>query len=616
VTATARPLPPDEMPPAAPPPPTFTRRERVFAMVGVLLALLLAALDQTIVSTAGPAIQRDLRIAPATYPWITTAYLVASTVMVPVYGKLSDLFGRKPILLAGVAIFLAGSLLCGLAPSVLPLIAFRGVQGLGAAALFTSTFAVIADLFPPAERGKYTGFIGAVMAIASVVGPVVGGVITDAFGWHWVFFVNLPIGAVALWFIATRMPTLHLTRVAGRRPRVDVAGALALVVAVVPLLVALSLGRGARAAAATGGFAWGSWPILGMFALAAAGLVAFVLIERHVDEPLLDFGIFRDRIIGLGTMAVFLLGAGFLTAVVFLPLFLVNVIGISATRAGLTMMPLTFGVVVGSIGSGQIVARVGRYRALMLGSLLLLCAAFLVMGFTLTPETTSLGVTLRMVLVGLGIGPTFPIYTLIIQNAARPQEIGVVTAALTFARSLGQVIGVSVLGTVFAATLTGSMERNVAAALRDVPPGARALVARVVPMQGGAPDGESGPVVAFDAETARARIRASVAEGSAVLSGTTGSHAVVPDGGARGGPGVRTPAMGRPAAVAPGATPEDVSAAVAVVDRLGRGIRTAFTEATERLYRLGFFLALAALLISLGIPEIRLHSRPAAAPVE
>ena len=574
MTAPARTLPPDETPSEQAPPHTFTRRERVFAMVGVLLALLLAALDQTIVSTAGPAIQRDLRVAPSTYPWITTAYLVAATVMVPVYGKLSDIFGRKPILLVGVAVFLAGSLLCGLAPSVLPLIAFRAVQGLGAAALFTSTFAVIADLFPPAERGKYTGFIGAVMAIASVVGPVAGGVITDAFGWHWVFFINLPIGAVALWFIATRMPRLHLTRAPdGHRPRIDVAGALALVVAVVPLLIALSLGRGGRAVAA-GGFAWGSWQILGMFALAAVGSIAFVLIERHVDEPLLNFGIFRDRAIGHGTAAVFVLGAGFLTAVVFLPLYLVNVVGISATRAGLTMMPLTFGVVIGSVGSGQLVARIGRYRGLMLGSLVLLCVAFLVMGFTLSPETSQLGVTLRMVLMGLGIGPTFPIYTLIVQNAARPQEIGVVTAALTFSRSLGQVIGVSVLGTVFAATLTGSMERHVAVALRDVPPAARVLVGRVIPVHGASAEGASAPVVAFDAGAARARIRAgAAARGSAA------------------------------------ATPADVEAAVAAVDRLGYAIRVAFTDATERLYRVGIFLAVAALLISIGIPDLRLHAR-------
>jgi EmrB/QacA subfamily drug resistance transporter len=444
-------------------PHALTRRERVAALTGVLLALLLAALDQTIVATAGPAIQRDLLVSPATYPWITTAYLVASTVMVPIYGKLSDLFGRKPVLLAGVSIFLTGSLLCGLSPGVGMLIAARAVQGLGAAALFTSAFTVIADLFPPAERGKYAGLIGGVMGIASVVGPLVGGVLTDAFGWHWVFFVNLPVGAVAIWFITQRMPHLATGTAAagGRRPRIDYAGVAMLVLGVVPLLVALTLGGGARVAGAHG---WTSWRVLTLLALAAAGIVGFVLVERRATDPILDFRLFRSPTVGLGTASVFLLGAAFLAAVVFLPLFLVNVIGVSATRAGLTMTPLTFGVVTGSIGGGQIVARTGRYRVLMLLALAVMCTGFAVMGFTLAPGTTQLEVTLRMVLIGLGIGPTFPIYTLIVQNASDPRDLGVVTAALTFSRSLGQVVGVAVLGSLFAATFAGSLAAHGAGA--------------------------------------------------------------------------------------------------------------------------------------------------------
>lgn len=538
------------------------------ALTGVMLALLLAALDQTIVSTAGPAIQRDLRVAPATYPWITTAYLVASTVMVPIYGKLSDLFGRKPVLLVGVSIFLAGSFLCGISPDVRTLIAARAVQGLGAAALFTSAFTVIADLFPPAERGKYAGFIGGVMGIASVVGPLVGGVITDTLGWHWVFFVNLPVGAVAIWFITRRMPTLVTSAAArGHRPRIDYAGAAALVVAVVPLLIALSIGRSGETVTLDG-HAWSSGFVLGLFAIAAAGATAFVLVERRVADPIVDLRLFRSRAVGLGTAAVFVLGAAFLSAVVFLPLYLVNVMGVSATRAGLTMMPLTLGVVTGSIGSGQIVARTGRYRTLMLVALCVLTVGFTVMGFTLTADSTQLEVTLKMVLVGLGVGPTFPIYTLIVQNASDPRDLGVVTAALTFSRSLGQVIGVAIFGTIFAATLTSSLAYRVGSAVNALPPATRELVAPTAPA-GGIAGGqrEAAGAVAFDAVRAREKIMRTV------------------------------PSASR-------------AAALLALDRVGAGVRHAFTDATRHLYQIGIGLALAALLLSSGIPELSLRRDP------
>jgi EmrB/QacA subfamily drug resistance transporter len=549
-------------------PHLLTPRERIAALTGVLLALLLAALDQTIVSTAGPAIQRSLRVSASTYPWITTAYLVASTVMVPIYGKLSDLFGRKPVLLTGVCIFLTGSLLCGLSPTAGTLIAARALQGLGAAALFTSAFTVIADLFPAAERGKYAGFIGGVMAISSVVGPLAGGILTDTLGWHWVFFVNLPIGAVALWFIVRRMPRLATSAAAaGHRPRIDVAGALALVTAVVPLLVALSIGRSANTPSLDG-HAWTSGLVLGLFALAAAGAATFVLVERRAPDPILDLRLFRSAAVGLGTAAAFVLGAAFLAAVVFLPLYLVNAIGVSATRAGLTMMPLTLGVVAGSIGGGQIVARTGRYRTLMLVALSVLATGFTIMAFTLRPDSSQLEVTLKMILVGLGVGPTFPIYTIVVQNASEPRDLGVVTAALTFSRSLGQVIGVAVFGTMFAATLTSSLASRVGIAVRDLPEATRAVVAPVVPA-GGAAQGEGAAAgnVAFDVVAARERVLRQLPDGSR-------------------------------------------AAAIAALDRVGAGVRHAYTDATRRLYFVGMVLALVTLALSAGIPELPLRRGP------
>jgi EmrB/QacA subfamily drug resistance transporter len=445
--------------------PTLTRQQTVFTLTGVLLGMLLAALDQTIVATAGPAIQRDLGIPPSLYAWLTTAYLVSSTVMVPIYGKLSDALGRKPILLVGVVIFLGGSLLCALSRSPAALIAARAVQGLGSASLFTSAFAVVADIFPPAVRGRYTGIFGGVWGLASVVGPLLGGVLTDRLSWHWVFLVNLPVGAVAIAFIVLRMPRL-------RRPdagllRVDVAGAVALVLAAVPLLFALSLGRSSHQAAA-GGWPWGSWPILGMFALSALATVAFVLIERRAADPLLDPRLFRNPVFAWGNAAVFTVNASFFAAIVFLPLFMVNVVGLSATGSGLTMTPLTLALVAGNVLSGQIVSRLGRYRRLMLASLVLLAGAFALMGLTLHVGSTQLGVTLKMILVGLGLGPSIPLYTLAIQNAVPPRQIGVATASATFFRQMGATVGVAVLGTVFASSLGDAGREAFAAATRNV----------------------------------------------------------------------------------------------------------------------------------------------------
>lgn len=428
----------------------LTRSQRLFTLAGVMLGMLLAALDQTIVATAGPAIQADLAIPPSLYPWLTTAFMVASTVMVPLYGKLSDLWGRKPVLLAGLGVFLGGSLLCGLAGTTLQLILFRAVQGLGSAALFTMAFALVADLFAPAERGRYQGLFGAVFGVSSVVGPLVGGLITDAWGWRWVFLVNLPLGAVALALVLLRMPTLRPEL--ATPPRLDAAGALALMVGVVPLLLALSLGRGVTDAA---GFAWGSWQVLGLFAVAALGLALFVTVEMRVAEPLVDLKLFGDRTFAVGNLTVFLTGASFLTVIVLLPLFMVEVVRLSATHSGFTITPLMLGAVVGNLLSGQLVAWLGRYRGVMLGSLTVMAGGFVLMGFTLSPASTQTEVALKMAVVGLGLGPSFPLYALAIQNAVPARQVGVATSTAMFFRQLGATVGLAVLGTVFAAVLSG-----------------------------------------------------------------------------------------------------------------------------------------------------------------
>ena len=423
----------------------LTKAQKVFTMLGALLGLLLAALDQTIVATAGPVIQRDLKIEPALYVWITTAYLVASTVLVPIYGKLSDLYGRKRILLIAIGVFLGGSLLCGVSRTATQLIAFRAIQGAGSAGLFTSAFAVVADLFPPAERGKYQGIFGAAFGLSSVVGPLLGGFITDTFGWHWAFFINLPIGVVAIAFIVTRMPAL---RRADARGKLDIAGALALIAGVVPLLLALSLGH--PAGRGDSDWQWASANVLGLFAFALAGLVAFVVIERRATDPVLDLKLFRNKTFAIGSLAAFVVGGSFLAAIVFLPLFMVNVVGLSATSSGLTTTPLTFGIVAANITSGQLVARAGKYKALLIGSLVVLVGSFALLALTLDTDATQLGVSAKMVLLGIGLGPSIPLFTLAIQNAVPPHEIGVATAAATFFRQMGATIGIAIVGSVFA----------------------------------------------------------------------------------------------------------------------------------------------------------------------
>ncbi len=442
--------------------------QKRLALVGVLLGMLLAALDNTIVSTAGPSIQRDLGIEPGLYVWITTSYLVASTVLVPIWGKLSDSIGRRKVLLAGIAVFLLGSVLCAVSQNAIQLILFRAVQGMGSASLFTSAFAILGDMYEARERGKLNGFFGAVFGLSSVVGPLVGGFLTDNFGWHWCFLVNVPVGIIAIAFILARMPPLLPRGV--KDTSIDIAGAVFLALAVVPLLIALSFGKAVLRAGETG-YLWTSWQELALFGASLVGFVAFLLVERAAKSPIVDLKLFSNRAFAMGSLAAFAAGLTFLGAIVFLPLFMQNVVGERATGAGLTTLPLTFGIVFGNIGAGQATARTGKYKPFIVGAIALSCIAFGILAFTLDIHATKLSVSWKMFLIGLGVGPAIPLFALAIQNAVAPQFIGVASSMATFSRQMGATIGIAILGTVFSTTLSDGLAAKMKVATEGVPEG-------------------------------------------------------------------------------------------------------------------------------------------------
>lgn len=433
---------------------TVTARQQTFTMVAIMVSLLLSALDGTIVATAMPSILRDLN-GMSLYTWVVTGYLLASTAMIPIYGKLSDLYGRKVILTTSVILFLLGSLLSGMASSMGMLIAFRALQGLGCAGITAISFTIAADIFPAATRGKYQGIISTVFGVSSIVGPWLGGFLTDALSWRWVFYVNMPIGLVALLFILTQMPALKPTL--ARKVVIDWWGVLTLLVGFVPLLLALTLGGQE--------YPWGSWQVIGLFAVAAVGILVFVLVERKAAEPIFSVRMLRNPTFVLGSLAVALTGgAGFMSALLFLPIYMVMVTGASASGAGMTVMPLMVGWAVSAFFSGQLVTKLGRYKGILLvGSALAFVGYILLQGLSI--DTTRAQVTWRMILLGIGLGPAIPILTLAVQNAVNPRDMGAATGGNQFLRLVGSTIGIAILGTMLAGTVATQLPKYMPAGI-------------------------------------------------------------------------------------------------------------------------------------------------------
>jgi len=422
------------------------RRTKFEILGAVLLGMFLGALDQTIVGPVLPHIVGDLQGADY-YAWVVTAYLLTSTVTVPIYGKLSDLYGRKPLLIFGIAIFLVGSALSGLSQTMWQLILFRGIQGLGAGALFPISLAVIGDLFTPAERGKYQGLFGAVFGVAFLLGPGLGGFLTDTFSWHAIFYVNIPIGIVALFVIARLLPTV---KVEGARNTIDYAGVATLIVGLVPILIALTIAEDGN---------WGNPWIWALFAVGAIGLIAFVWAESRAAEPIVPLHLFRSRTFSASMVAIFLATFGFGAAIIFLPLYFQVVQGASATESGYMLLPFLIGLIFASILSGQIVARTGRYRTLLVVAMVLLIAGLGLMTQLRfdTPDTT---LWVWMFIAGLGVGPTFAVFTIVVQNAVPFHELGAATSDLTLFRQIGTTVGITMAFTLFRNNLTWDLLRT------------------------------------------------------------------------------------------------------------------------------------------------------------
>ena len=422
------------------------RRTKFEILSAILLAMFLGALDQTIVGPVLPRIVGDLNGSDY-YTWVVTAYLLTSTVSVPVYGKLSDLYGRRPVLMFGISVFVIGSALSGLSQTMWQLIVFRGLQGLGAGALFPIALAVIGDLFTPAERGKYQGLFGAVFGVAFLLGPGLGGFLTDTFSWHAIFFVNVPLGIITLIVIGALLPNIKKE---GARPVIDYLGTFALVMGLVPILVALTIAENGD---------WSNPLVWGLIVLGAVSLVGFVLIEQRATEPIIPLHLFRNRTFSVSMVAIFLATFGFGAAIIFLPLYYQVVQGASATESGYKLLPFLVGLIFSSILSGQIVARTGHYKWTLLVGMVLLAIGLGLMT-QLRYDTPDAQLWSWMFIAGLGVGPTFAVFTIVVQNSVPFHELGAATSDLTLFRQIGTTVGLTMAFTLFRNNLTWDLLRT------------------------------------------------------------------------------------------------------------------------------------------------------------
>lgn len=420
--------------------------EIMVVMSALMMALFLSALDQTIVSTALPRIASDLQGLDK-LSWVATSYLLASAVVTPIYGKLGDMYGRKKLFISSIVIFLIGSVLSGLSQSMDQLIGFRAIQGLGAGGLMALVFAIIGDVVPPRQRGRYQGYFGAVFAISSVAGPLLGGLFTERLSWNWIFFINVPVGALALWMVATRM---HLP--ARRSPhKIDYQGMFLLSVSAVSLLL-VSVWVGTK-------YAWNSQQIVSLGLAAVVFGALFVFRERRAEEPLLPLGLFRNDIFNVSVLLSVLSGMAMFASILYIPQYQQIVRGNSPTESGLLMLPLVVGLMSASVVSGRLVSKHGRYKRFpIMGTLLMAFGIWLFSNLTLT--TSHVWLSIWMFIIGAGLGQLMQIPTLAVQNSTPRETMGTATSSVVFFRSIGTSLGGAIFGNILIARLTHYLQVN------------------------------------------------------------------------------------------------------------------------------------------------------------
>jgi EmrB/QacA subfamily drug resistance transporter len=415
-------------------------------VVGLMLGLLLAALDQTIVSTAMPTIMAKIGGLDK-YVWVFSAYLIANVAAMPVFGKLSDMYGRKLFFLIGLIVFMIGSALCGTSTSMTQLIIYRAIQGIGGGALMPITFAIIFDIFPAEKRGKMQGLFGAVFGISSVLGPIIGAYFTDYVNWQWIFYINLPLGVIALFLIVL---AYHET-VEHKKQKIDWLGTIIMIISVLSIMFALEMGGT--------GYAWDSWQIISLFISFAVFLLLFIFVEMKVSDPIVPLDLFKNKLFTSSMGVSFMFGAIMISAATYIPLFIQGVFNGSATSAGQILTPMMLGVVVSSTLGGRFIGKYSYRNILIVSSVLLIIATSLL--GTISMDSKQWLITFYMIFLGLGIGASFPVISMSALHNVDPRRRGSVTSLVTFFRSVGSAIGVAVLGSVQVNTLTDKIKQAV-----------------------------------------------------------------------------------------------------------------------------------------------------------